>query len=53
MKKSEREPELIRLWEERPLDERTMNDVFIFTGWLYRIDRNCFPPPVMAIRTSK
>jgi hypothetical protein len=35
MRKSEREPELIRLWEQRSPEKRSMNDVCEFTGWLF------------------
>ena len=42
-KKSQREPELIRLWEQRPLDRRTMADVLEFTGWLEQNHSDLLP----------
>lgn len=34
MKNSEREPEIIRLWLERPEDKRTWNHLQVFEQWL-------------------
>lgn len=42
-KKSQREPELIRLWEQRPLDRRTMTDVLEFTAWLHEYHSGLLP----------
>ncbi|MGE0113467.1 MAG: hypothetical protein AB7T07_01075 [Steroidobacteraceae bacterium] len=34
MNKADRESRLLELWLQRPQDERTMNDVLAFTGWI-------------------
>ena len=44
MNKSQREPELIRLWEQRPLDRRTMTDVLVFTNWIQENQPELLPP---------
>ena len=44
MKKSEREPELIRLWMQRPSEGRTMMGLIEFTCWLEREHPELLPP---------
>ena len=44
MKKEERGRELIALWDERPEDQRTMNDVLSFYGWLAQNRQELLPP---------
>jgi len=34
MTKADRESRLLELWLQRPQDERTMNDVLAFAGWV-------------------
>jgi hypothetical protein len=45
MKKEDRERELIRLWQQRPKDKRTGNDVLAFYGEIYASHPELLGPP--------
>jgi len=44
MQKDQRNRDLRELWRERPANERTMNDVLKFCGWLEQNRPELMPP---------